>query len=468
MSSYEPSGKLPGKTQFSGRRRSTTRVSGFHVHPETTGGEFKTDTAESHRLGAGESVSIEFEIPAGYKGSFVGYGAWFRAPTATSCAVVRENAPPKYTLSTPAAPNWSKLGSMWVSNGAASEIVCTLTATEESDVALWKPGCGVIEHAHLDAARQALLKNMYQFSPEAHFYTVPGAVSVTVPAVGGRVREPTAAQIPLKSCNRCGRFLPINLQNEQKQLSFSNHCKAENRRPCKHGAFGRLRDVDTGDTIRLDYGFQLECRFCKKFEVNAAHNPQRSAAQMKEDAARRRFFELLLSELYGESSQLRYRHQTGRELADDVWQRFGGVCFNCGQSLETARDMHLDHTRPLAFLWPLDGTATALCGSCNSAKRDRAPADFYNADQLCKLASLTGIPEAELIDPSPNVEAVRLLRARLPWFFGDFLCRAELARERDGKTASELLVKALEKVISACPPKERFHLMNEFEERQGY
>lgn len=121
---------------------------------------------------------------------------------------------------------------------------------------------------------------------------------------------------------------------ERDQLSFSNHCVAEHRRPCKHATFGRLRNVeDSAEVLQLDYGYQLECRFCKKFEVNAAHNPQRSSAQMKEDGARRRAFELLLAELYGGTPQLRYRHEKGTELADDVWKRFGCACFNCGAKL---------------------------------------------------------------------------------------------------------------------------------------
>ena len=106
-----------------------------------------------------------------------------------------------------------------------------------------------------------------------------------------------------------------------------------------------------GDVLELDYGFQLECRFCKKFEVNAAHNPRRTAAQMKEDGARRRGFELLLTALYGESDSLLYRKRTGgRELVDDVYKRFGGRCFKCGVKLEP-KEMRLDHTRPLALLW---------------------------------------------------------------------------------------------------------------------
>ena len=39
--------KLPGKTQFSGRRRTTTRTSGFKSHPDSTGGELKIEEVES-------------------------------------------------------------------------------------------------------------------------------------------------------------------------------------------------------------------------------------------------------------------------------------------------------------------------------------------------------------------------------------------------------------------------------------
>ena len=62
--------------------------------------------------------------------------------------------------------------------------------------------------------------------------------------------------------------------------------------------------------------------YCKKYEVNAAHNPQRTSAQMKEDGTRRRAIELLLTELYEHSSQMDYRHNVGSELTNDIWEKF--------------------------------------------------------------------------------------------------------------------------------------------------
>jgi hypothetical protein len=130
--------------------------------------------------------------------------------------------------------------------------------------------------------------------------------------------------------------------------------------------------------------------------------------------------------------------------------------------------MRLDHTRPLALLWPLDGSATALCGSCNSQKRDRPPAEFYtHPGKLEELAVITGLPLDELRDPSPNTDAVLLLRRRLDWFFDTFLTNPLLVRVRDGKTAAELLVKALQKTINKCPPAVRFDLEGELARRRS-
>jgi hypothetical protein len=122
--------------------------------------------------------------------------------------------------------------------------------------------------------------------------------------IEGEYRDAPPVEITLKSCNRCARFLPINISNERNHLSFSNHCVAAKSRPCSHSSFGRLREAEGERVLKLEYGYQLECRFCKKFVVNAALNPQRTAAQMKEDAQRRRAFEALLAELYKASPTL--------------------------------------------------------------------------------------------------------------------------------------------------------------------
>jgi hypothetical protein len=458
-------GKLPGKTLYAGRRRAMTRTSGFKVHKDTTGGEFRRHLEKIVPLRRGESVKVIFRIAGHAPGDLIGYGLWFWCSPGVKCSL--EGGPERRTLTEYGEGSWNKAGSIWSAHdGADVEVIFTLTAAEEGAASLYAPICGQVRHKHLDGARPELMRNMYQFSPEALFVTEEGAGEVTVEAA----EDASTADNPLtlKSCNRCGRYLPVNVPIERDQLSFSNHCVAEHRRPCRHATFGRLRNVeDHAEVMRLDYGFQLECRFCKKFEVNAAHNPQRSTAQMKEDGARRRAFELLLAELYGGTPQLRYRHENGSELADDVWRRFGGACFNCGTKLPTPRDMHLDHTRPLALLWPLDGTATALCGSCNSEKRDRSPANFYTPAKLALLAKITGVPIIDLSRAHPNDEALDFLLSKLDWFFGEFLLREEMTKERDGKVAGELVVKALQKVIARSGKHSTVDLQAEYERRRA-
>ncbi len=442
-----------------------TRTSGFHVQKGVSGREFRFGRARSFSLEKGEELLISFVIRPSDPGSWVGFGGWYKAPTSVQCSVEGPGAPAKRAVSPAASPDWSKFGSMWQCDGKQVAVTARFTATKKATISFWDCACGEIEHEHLTSARAELLLNMHEYSPEAHFFTDVGVTALAL-ASGNPLAECPIDRIVLKSCNRCGRFLPINITNEQKQLSFSNHCKAQHLRPCKHATFSRLRNVDDEHELRLDFGFQLECRYCKKFEVNAALNPQRTAAQMKEDGARRRAIEFLLAQLLGVSRQLAFRTATGLELPEMIWERFGRKCFHCGFGLESASEMNLDHTRPLALLWPLDQTATCLCESCNSAKRDRPPVAFYGTDQLRELARLTGLGFDEISDPHPNLVAVQLLRERLDWFFDDFLTQPELAKELDGKVAAELLVKALAKVIGRCPPEHRFDIEALYEARR--
>lgn len=455
--------KLPGKTKYSGRRRPTTRKSGFKAHPETSGGEFKPVRVKPSFLKAGQSKEISIRLPVQNKGEFVGFGGWFCSDLPVQVEVKGE-VPGRLLLKAYPFPNWSKVGSMWICESPADEVTIVFTALKDTRLATFEFRGGTVEHRHFEEGRPELFGNMYQFSPEALFIARPAELRESPPEY--RVADAPDFTIHLKSCNRCGRYLPINVHDERATLSFSNHCVAAHRRPCSHKGFGLLTNPETGATLKLAYGFQLECRFCKKFEVNAALNPLRTAAQMKEDAARRRAFELLLMELFGESPQLRYRHEHGTELTDDVFEKFGRQCFKCGAEFENPNEMDLDHTRPLALLWPLDGTATALCGDCNSEKRDRSPADFYDAEELQKLSEITGIPVKELKNPTPNLAAIKLLQVRLDWFFGEFLRKPEMLEERDGKVTGELLVKAIQKAMNKCHGGAPFNLQQEHERRR--
>jgi hypothetical protein len=465
-------GKLPGKTIYAGRRRAMTRTSGFTVHKDTSGGEFRRHQEKVYELKQGELLEVRFHIEGHKTGDLLGFGLWFWHTAGVEASLTGISA--KKTLTSFDQKAWNKVGSIWkAENNNPINIVFTLSATRKGEVAIYEPLCGRVKHKHYDTAPDKLMKNMFETAPEAIFIDgkIDAAVDIDAPSQPGKgVRE-----LILKSCNRCGRYLPVNIgtkldsSNERNQLSFTNHCVAAHKLPCKHATFGRLRNIENQDDIlKLNYGFQLECRLCKKFTVNAAHNPQRTPGQMKEDGARRRAFELLLEALYEASPQMIYRHKFKSELADDIWKKFKKKCFNCGTDLETARKMHLDHTRPLAFLWPLDETATALCKTCNSQKRDRMSAEFYvKPGQLANLAKITGIPLAELQNPVPNEAVIKFLLERKEWLFTTFLTRPEMVKEREGKITGELVVKALQRVLASSRKYSKVDLQAEYEKRRA-
>lgn len=455
--------KLPGKQEWSGRRRTTTRVSGYHSHKDATGGHYAVEGInECYRLEKGEKMSLIFDVneASGWSG-FGGY-FWYQGEISVSLSGLQ-----KKTLKIAPSGLWSKFGSMW-EGGKDTSIKVVFEAIEDSNICFYDHASGEIGHRHLDSARSNLLGNMHQFSPEAHFFTSDS----NAPVIEGGQLHRVDGKIPiiLKQCNRCARYLPINYDSynpdaERHHLAFTNHCIAKHRIPCTHGGFGLLKSRQGEDDIDLTYGFQLECRFCKKFEVNAAHNPQRTSAQMKEDGARRRHIELLLEHIYQGTPQLVYRSQYGSELTDDIWHKFDRKCFNCHKAIDNPRDMHLDHTRPLMMLWPLDATATCLCGDCNIAKSGNPPSIFYSARQLKQLSSITGLSMVEMADEGPNEEVIDIIENDLDWLFEELLTTPQMQRIHDGKVAGEQLIKALVKPFSSSK-KTRIDIISEYNIRR--
>ena len=184
--------------------------------------------------------------------------------------------------------------------------------------------------------------------------------------------------VVLKSCNRCGRYLPINIENEMKTLSFSLHCKK--CAPCIHSTFRAYKIENYTEELSKNFslsnisieenkifsyhGHQLECKACKKFFVNAPLNPQRNPQQFKEDGLRRRAIEVLINKLLNKNLvHFEFEKRTKKEFSKYIWEKFDRRCFKCGPESETIswRDMALDHTLPLAYLYRLDETATCLC-----------------------------------------------------------------------------------------------------------
>jgi 5-methylcytosine-specific restriction endonuclease McrA len=290
----------------------------------------------------------------------------------------------------------------------------------------------------------------------------------------------------LKSCNRCARYLPTEYvpEKERNLTSFGNHCVS--RAPCNHSAFGSqtvieeesdLDDLpedlsdkltrDGGDlVVDLHYGYQLECKACKKFYVNAALNPMRNSTQHREDALRRRAIEVLVRKLLDENWIYHsFRQERDKEFDKHIWERFSKECFKCGKDIKSPSEMDLDHTMPLAALWPLDEHATCLCSDCNSKKSDQYPIDFYTDDELQALSEVTGLEMETLQSRSINREAVEALQNRIVWFFDEFLSAEDYQKDRNGKIVADLIVRAIQDRIDESEL--QVDLVGEYQSRTG-
>ena len=285
-------------------------------------------------------------------------------------------------------------------------------------------------------------------------------------------------RIVAKSCNRCGRYLPINIDDELKTLSFSLHCKK--RAPCVHSAFRaytiqNLADLTPQDLQGLKiidnkvisyYGHQLECKACKKFFVNAPLNPQRNAQQFKEDGLRRRAIEVLVNKLLNKNLiHFEFERRTKKEFSRYIWKKFDKRCFKCGPDSDpiALEDMALDHTMPLAYLYRLDETATCLCSSHNSQKSDHFPVDYYSEEELVRLSQITGIPLEQLHKKEVNQQVLKLLVKNVVWFYDDFLMDPDYQKVRDGIRTADKINDSLKRVISG-----QVSLEEKYKEQTGH
>lgn len=176
----------------------------------------------------------------------------------------------------------------------------------------------------------------------------------------------TPPEISVKKCSYCQRLLPIDRERPS-ALSFHKHNAKKS-------------------------GHQNECRACKKWRINNTFNPLRTIDQLHESSVITRERKILLRD--SEILQ-KIKDREGDGLKSIVWKKFGKKCFNCQKSIPLS-EVQLDHTRPLAYLWPIDEYATCLCAECNNHKSDRFPCDFYSNDQLTELSKFIGLPVSDL------------------------------------------------------------------------
>jgi hypothetical protein len=180
--------------------------------------------------------------------------------------------------------------------------------------------------------------------------------------------------IKLKKCSYCQRYLPLN-PNRLGSLAFHKH----NAKVTNH---------------------QNECRSCKKWRINGELNKLRTTDQLNESSVITRERKIFLQD---STALARFKLSNGEGLKSFIWKRFGKKCFKCNKKL-LLKEVQLDHTRPLAYLWPIDEYATCLCATHNNEKKDRFPVEFYNDQELQALSAITGLDYHQLANKSLNAE----------------------------------------------------------------
>lgn len=276
------------------------------------------------------------------------------------------SASTKFTL-----PNkWTRLG-MAISTKPDGLKTWTLKFEGKSSyIDLWGLEIVEVQVAGLPANRISQFKQQVEgvhLLPET-FYIDHAAATVHLhkTLVGAGTLLATPATIDLKKCSYCQRQLPIDVSRPS-ALAFHKHNAKKS-------------------------GHQNECRACKKWRINDTFNPLRTVDQLHESSVITRERKILLREPEILQS---VKDRLGDGLKSIVWKRFNKSCFRCKTAI-ALKEVQLDHTRPLAYLWPIDVHATCLCAECNNHKGDRFPVDFYTEDQLTELSKIVGLPVADL------------------------------------------------------------------------
>lgn len=477
------------------RRRGVTRASGYHTCEETTGGECIVQRSERYICNKEREVFVfrrsSLDLVELFERgvSIIAFGGYihtlYKADVTIDISYIYEEqgyAFSKGSTKMVEEDSWGNIG-FHVEQPIDMENSILDVAVKMTVAS--RPG-NVLEFISFDfdvVSKDEFLdrtcgESFYQKTQMhvPYLYYLRSDLSITE-YLEGEYKFDEGRRVILKSCNRCGRFLPINIDDELKTLSFSLHCKK--RAPCVHSTFRAYTiqnkadlSEDDLDGLKLEcnkvisyYGHQLECKACKKFFVNAPLNPQRNAQQFKEDGLRRRAIEVLVNKLLERNLvHFEFEKQTKREFSKYIWEKFDKRCFKCGADSDPIAlgDMALDHTMPLAYLYRLDETATCLCNSHNSQKSDHFPVDFYSEDELKRLSEITGLSLEVLYTRQVNERVLDLLVKNVVWFYEEFLTESDYQKVRDGIRTADKINDSLKRVIAG-----KVDLAEEYKKKKG-
>lgn len=446
--------KKSKKSRIEVKRRSATRTSGFGVPNKGFSGKIKkTSINTSYELLKNSKLEFNFPLESFFiESDYFSFGGYFYSNNPNSLIFTIQNykSEKQYFINTK-FNGWNKFGGIIPIKelGNIKSLTLHIESQKKVEISFYNVSSGVVDQKYIGALTRNyedfdLIKNLYLYSPETNIH-IEEQDQLTPQCLTDDISvNKSYCEINLKSCNRCLRFLPVRLDKENEHMSFSNHCSSPTKQPCRHGGFGVLKD-EKDNNVNLVFGFQLECRLCKKAFVNTPLNPLRTPGQMKEDGQRRRYFEDLCSEILNKNIT-QFREELGEDLSSYIWKKFGKKCFKC-KKLISEKNMHLDHTRPLSYLWPLDKTATCLCGDCNSSKSDIFPVDFYDEDELISLSKITDLSIEELQSKDPNYEILDFLKSNPRYLFEKFLSTSTYLTIKDGKFTPDLIIKSLNRLM---------------------
>lgn len=312
---------------------------------------------------------------------------------------------------------WSRFGAL-VDEVFPGWAELTLTIPESVSIDIWGLAADAAAESVGDKAVNLREADDALF-PETIYLESESAIEIEFdPDESDKYTIGDGRSITLKKCSYCGRLLPID-PNRLGALAFHKH----NAKKTKH---------------------QNECRACKKWKINDHFNPIRTADQHHESSTITRERKILLRE--PERLQ-EMKDRYGEGLRSKIWKKFDKKCFRCIDKSVELKEFQLDHTRPLAYLWPIDEYATCLCAECNNEKKEKFPIDFYTEEQLIRLSEITGLELHKLKQKCVNqIELARILTdlenfARR-WEPRVFFAVARKIRELEPENDLELLLEA--------------------------
>ncbi len=332
---------------------------------------------------ASESLNFKCVGPSSPDSKFTAFGGYINPDTGVKLRVTLSVGGTEATIERSLTGRvWNRVG-VCVEAARSTDICISFWLEVSVAFSFWGLDAGPVLLPPSIAKQNVSLADLNGSSLAPETFYLPHQVATSLeldPETSSRIFLAEGASISLKKCSYCGRLLPID-PSRLGALAFHKH----NAKRTNH---------------------QNECRACKKWKINNSFNPLRTVDQLNESSLITRERKLLLRE-----TQIiqEIKERTGAGLKSQVWKRFGRKCFLCGKLLKLS-EVQLDHTRPLAYLWPIDVHATCLCGEDNNLKKDKFPADFYSMDQLIRLSSICGLPLETLRKKEVNeVELARII-----------------------------------------------------------